>query len=69
MINNSSRFRSVNTIRNSSSFFNRSSSQRKRKDKIEESQNKKDDKKIVDNSDKYSDEFENLKKRLHMKRH
>ena len=67
-ITNSSIFRQVNTIRNSSliSYHKSSIQPGERKElakskKNRESQNKKEDKKVIDNSDKYSDEFEKIK--------
>jgi len=75
-INNSSRLRTVNTIRSSSriSFYNKSDIQTgeikeiEKSKKNEESQNKEEDKNLVDNSDKYSDEFEKIAKNDPFKR-
>ena len=65
------RLRTVNTLHSSSNISNSQRGERKEIDKsnkIEESKNKKEDKNIVDNSDKYSDEFEKLKNNDSLKR-
>jgi len=65
------RLRTVNTLHSSSNISNSQRGERKEIDKsnkIEESKNKKEDKNIVDNSDKYSDEFEKLKNNDPLKR-
>ena len=75
-ITNSSRIRNVNTIRSSSriSYFNMSDIQTGEREEIEKSkkheefQNKEEDKNEVDNSDKYSDEFEKIKSNDPLKR-
>ena len=65
------RLRTVNTLHSSSNISNSQRGERKEIDKsnkIKESKNKKEDKNIVDNSDKYSDEFEKLKNNDSLKR-